>query len=250
MKKYIATLLFIFLFAFEAFGSWTFVGAGSTRIEVGTFDYLSSTSSICALIYPTTVNTTYTPLFEHTKSDFSFYGGIALNNTAAGDIVTFRARATVDQEALSNGAVVTVNTWQWVCGTFDSAGSGHIYHTNLGGTLSEIGSYASTTAGSGAFKSADGVSQAMIGNNYAAGSGFPGKIAVVMTHAAVLNAGQLQSWISRPRSLDANTTAVWILGANGTTNIPDYSGNNRTGSVGGTGGTLSDNAGIGSIFGL
>lgn len=173
-------------------------------------------------VYPTTVNGRLMEKASNSRFDANTGGNLEL----------LIGRATTSMNYISVGSTVATNTWQCVACTYDIGGNvGHIYIGTLTSAMAEV-SYATAKTGSGAIIS-DAASSLIIGNRASGAFTHQGAIADVAIFNRVLTIGELRDWQFNPRKM-TGCVGFWRLGSNGTTNVPDLSGNFNTGSITGT----------------
>jgi hypothetical protein len=146
-----------------------------------------------------------------------------------GDVRFVRDHATTDTDYITNNTPLSaLNAWRCLAVTFDTgAGAGefvNIYHGSFAALLAEC-TYGTATDGTGALTADGGTGTAYrLGNNNGDTTSFQGRIGPAALFNRVLSLGELQSWQYRPRVM-AGCVAFHVCGINGTTNVPDWSGN-------------------------
>lgn len=140
-------------------------------------------------------------------------------------------RASINSEAVTNANAFPQNVWTFVAVTYSEADGQRIFRGTLTSLVSEL-SYLSRTAGLGN-TSAD-TNNLFINNRSAVSTAsIGGRIAVAGWISRRLNIGEIRSLQFFPRKV-ADTQFFGWLGFNGLTNVPDWSGNGRTGVITGT----------------
>lgn len=190
-----------------------------------------------------------------TRIIFSKLNGTPAGSTlrvsgAGGNIEFIRSRATTDASFITNNTpIVTLNKWYCVAVTFASAGAAgeavNIYVGDLTTPLTEC-TYGTATDGTGAIVSESSSTNYKLGNGAGSTLSFQGKIGPCMYHSGLLTLGQMKSWQWRPKMF-AGTRALHFPGSNGTTNVPDLSGNGNTLAV--TSATIFAEPPLGPYFG-
>jgi hypothetical protein len=156
--------------------------------------------------------------------------------------VTFRA--TTNDLSISTGQNFALNTWHCFAFTH-SAGSGNrIYYGTLGTNMAEV-SYGTQTVGTGALVS-DAGGALGIGNLVGGSTAWQGRISDFAYLNVELTLAEIQLWQFNPHNM-AGTKLFHKLGSNGTTNVPDWSGNGCTGTVSGC--SVSDDPPLRPWFG-
>lgn len=224
----------------------TFGGATSDKVVTAAYATANTAFTVWAWIYPTTLGSNRR-IFTHgpANSDEIFF----LSGTT-GNFSLFVTRATTNMSFISNTTPLsTLNKWYFVAGVYnESGGAGHngaLYVGDLTTILSET-TYGTATDGVGSRTGGTGVGVLTIGNNPSAPVlSFQGRIATAGYVARALSIGELKSIQYRPRVV-ANQVGYWILGANGTSTQPDWSGNGLPGTV--TGATVVDHVPLAPPF--
>lgn len=219
----------------------TFGGATSDRVDCGSAAGVDDLSALTVMlwVYPTAL-TSDRALISKYRGATEQGWQVSLQGGGVGNIELYRERATTDQQYRTSGEPVVTNAWQFVAVASDSTDA-KIFHGNLT-TLATEASYGTATGGSGAFNS-DASRQLLIANRDAPtpNAAFPGRIAIVSLLNVKLTLAEIQMWQFTPRVLP-NMIGMWVLGYNGTSTQPDYSGNANNGTV--TGATVSDHVPI------
>lgn len=172
--------------------------------------------------YPTTVNGRLVEKASNSRLDANTGGSIEI----------LIARATTPLNYISTGSTMVANVWQCVAATWDLGSNvGHLYIGTLTSPMAEV-TYAISQGGSGAITS-DAASNLLIGNRASGAFTHQGAIADVAVFNRALTIGELRDWQFNPRKM-TGCVGFWRLGSNGTTDVPDLSGNFNTGSITGT----------------
>lgn len=173
-------------------------------------------------------------------------------NQATTEIRMFKSRATtaLDVTALnSNCAGVGSAKWIFVACTWDTTltnADQKIFTGDRNTLAAEPSAYATQGVGSGAITT-DAAGNPFWGNSGAGTQPMGGLISVGQYVSRQLTLGEIRQWQWRPRWV-TSTEQLYVMGWNGTTNVPDLSGNARTGTI--TGATVAaDSPVLGSING-
>lgn len=161
----------------------------------------------------------------------------------ANDIEFEVPRATASAVSITNTGFST-NTWYCHAFTYDESDGNRVFYGTLTTPMAEAG-YASRSAGSGTTNTHD--SNLTIGNFSSAQTvAYQGRIATFQLIAERLTLGQIQALQFKPRVV-ANTKIFLVLGYNGTSTQPDWSGNGNSGAV--SGATVGSHVPLGPLFG-
>ena len=154
-------------------------------------------------------------------------------------------RATTDTSYLTSTSI-TLNTWQFVAFTFDSAASAgevvNIYGGSLTAAPTEF-AYTTSTDGSGAVNAS--AESFVVGNNPPANSGYEGRIGFVHVVNTKLTQEQITAQWIRPRVI---VGSVLYSHLNRTGTVANLAGTVLNGTV--TGATVADHVPLGPWFGF
>ena len=168
------------------------------------------------------------------------------NSASAVELVIKRTTNCFATSAFGNFANDGTSKWLFYAATFDTGGANgdqKLYIGDLSAVAAVPSSYSTQTVGSGTVGS-DAGDNGFLGNNSASGGHWPGHIAYVqIISGTLLTSGQIASMQWRPRMV-AGTVGLWILGYNGTSTQPDWSGSGNNGTV--TGATVVDHPPLGA----
>lgn len=230
----------------------TFGAATSDRVSASLAAAATDLQALTmwAIVYPTTIaanrhlidtNATDTGTATGFRS-FSVRSTGQLNYEGDMDLVDVAARSSNDA---SN--TLAVNKWWFVAATISSAFVPKLYLADLS-ILNPVAecTYATQTTGLTATVTDSG-GFIKVGNRINNTGAFQGRIAVAGYENAELSLGQLKQLAYWPRRLASNVYYAHC-GYNGTTNVPDWSGNGQTGTI--TGATVSAHVPLGPFFGL
>lgn len=188
-------------------------------------------------------------LYSKVASSTAGWEFIVSNNGGAseGSLAFIVRRATTYTRFESIGAVVPLNTWTFVAATFDNSASPkvHLYVGGLTTTVAEVGSYFTSTAGTGSIGS-DAAANLYVGDYTLGPSPFSGSISRGGITSATMSANYLRSLQYAPISGDniANTKLLFSYYGSGYTQ--DYSGNSNAGTI--VGSPSFNRVPLGSLF--
>lgn len=169
----------------------------------------------------------------------------ALVDFGATDEITFEVpiEPTGNANALSNNANIATNVWRFLAFTYDDSDGPRIFTGALATAVAEV-TYGTRTTGTK--QTVDG--PLTVGNSNVASpaSAYRGRIGPWALYNRRFTLGELRRQQFRfHREIDA---AMWMrLGWNGTTNVPDWSGNGNTGTI--TGATVGADPPLCAPFG-
>lgn len=165
------------------------------------------------------------------------------------DNIYFGAHRTVGFSVNSDIDTIVHNQWWFAAGAVDlnaALGSQHLYIGDLNTSVAEVGTYlAGNTVGSGTFSSNASVDQ-ILGNRDNGSVQMIGRIAFAAIWNRQLSAGEIQAQQFKPH-VTSGCVGFWILGYNGTTSVPDWSGNGNNGATV-TGATVGDHVPLKAPF--
>lgn len=216
-------------------GSLVFGAATSDRVDFGSPAALDDLNPFTYLlwVFPTTFTAGRRLAAKGAVKSFNLSG-----TGGAMQVVVAR---TANTSYITNTNPLSLNAWNMVAATFDSAaGAGqivNIYRGTLAAAPTECG-YGTATDGSGT-PTSDAADNFFLGNNSALNVALQGRIAVAAVFGVVLSLGDITSWWRTPRkTIGANVGKLFSrLGKDGADAI-EYTG--LTGTV--TGATQGDGA--------
>jgi len=172
--------------------------------------------------------------------------------SASNRLRLFVGRATTDANADSSGGELNMDQWGLIAGTYDESDGPRIFVGNYEDAtpadrvVAEVG-YTSREVGVDG-TTADAANNLFIGQRVGTENRAPGgDIAVGMYISKRLVLADLISLQYHLRNL-VETEGYWILGFDGTSSVPDYSGNGNNGTP--TGLVLADHAPLPPPFGF
>lgn len=153
---------------------------------------------------------------------------------AANDIFNFyRQRGTTYLQAsahAANFAAYALNKWLCIAFTWDTAGTPHAYMGSLTQELAAPSAYSTQTAGSGTLNTT--AVDFRLGNGQVTTREMKGRLGAFAVFDTQLTLAQCQAWQFRPGNI-LGCLGLYFPGSNGTTSVPDLSGNGAGGTVGG-----------------
>jgi hypothetical protein len=218
-----------------------FTNNATDRVNHGSAAILDDLDPITYLIwcYPTTLTTSI--MFDkRTASD----RGYRMLYTVSGDELQFQMDRNVGVNPIAietNGSFLTVNTWQFLGAVADSSGAAgdqKLFRGTLTSAVTEAGSYANQTVGSG-FVENNASGEQLVGNRRDLDFNYEGHIAWAGIWNVALTDGQIRAQQFRPYPT-SGCVLFCHYGFNGTGTQVDYSGNGNAGTV--TGATQSVHA--------
>lgn len=205
--------------------------------SAASIDGLGTAGTYIGWVYPTALAGDRAYFYKLNGS----YAGIGLKPPGAnGQGLRFDlARATAALRIQDNDSVVSLNAWNFVACTWDTAGSNADQKLFVGGLTSrvaEVASYNFQTVGSGTVTSVAGEDLAVgniNGGLAATWAAWVGDIAFVAFWDTQLTLAQIAAQQFSPH-VTANCVLFCWLGFNGTGTQPDWSGSGNNGAVTGT----------------
>lgn|SRR3990167_2556075 len=172
-------------------------------------------------------------------------GDLLINGFSSTDDCFFNVnRATTNSDFISNADQFPSNVWSFMVCTYSESDGCRGFRGSLTSAVTEL-SYSSRTAGSGN-TSADTGDLYINNRGAAATSAMGGQIACAGWISRRLDIGEIQSLQFNPRKV-VNTEFYGQFGFNGTTDVSDWSGNNRAGAI--TGATVANHIPLRPLFG-
>lgn len=218
----------------------------TNRVDVGAGTSLDNVTAGTCLVWAKTTNVGGSNQILYRKGAavgdiyrFSFTG------TTLSAVVT---RATTNLEAAAlhaNCNGLAANTWVCFCATWNTAGVNgdqKLFTGTLTSLLAEPSAYSTQAVGSGTAGN-NAADSMFIGSTSTGSQPWLGDIAVFQYVNRQMTLGEARAWQFRP-SWVSGTVGMWVLGWNGTTNVPDLSGNANTGTI--TGATVSAHVPLGN----
>jgi hypothetical protein len=230
----------------------TFGAVASDRVQLA---HAASLADIAAGTYLSwirpTGNTAFRRLYQKNNVASAAYRIFAHGNTPTAQIGFEVGRATVACQAYgncANFAAYSLNAWTFCAARYDTAASNgdqELYVGNLTTPLAEPSAYAVQQVGSGTV-TADAGSDPRVGNNAADTGALQGDMAFFGLWNRYLTYGEMlaQQWHPHPTE---GCVVFLMLGWNGTSTQPDWSGNLNNGTV--TGATVAAHVPLRALYG-
>ncbi len=150
---------------------------------------------------------------------------------------------------ITSDTAAPTGVWTCIAATYDNGATprAHIYHGSLTAIVIEAASYSTSDDGIGTPTTESG--NMTIGNRLDFTRGMDGRIAIIQVVDRALTLAEIRSWQFRPRFL-SGTKLLHYPGLNGTGTQPDLSGNNNSGTTGGTNIAVAAHVPLGPPFGF
>ena len=206
--------------------------AGTDTVNMGSNAVLDDLTDLTyiAWMYPTSALTSGGIIAKGTSGSTS-RRSFEIRTSVVANGLFYVADYTTVCNAEAN--VLVANQWQCVAATMDGTSKvAKLYWGDLTTSMAEC-TYTTQTTGTGSISSNAALNQ-FVGSYGSGTTGGTGKhLADVAIFNRVLTVGELRDWQFNPRKM-TGCVGFWRLGSNGTTNVPDLSGNFNTGSITGT----------------
>lgn len=230
----------------------TFGAVNSDRVVVANHASLQNltAATYVSWIRPTG-NTAFRRIYQKNTPASGSSRIFAHGNTGTPQVGFEVSRATTNCLAYGNTAnfaAYALNAWNFCAARYDTGaatGDQNVYVGNLSTPLAEPSAYASQAVGTGAV-GGDAGSDARIGNNAADNGAMQGDIAFFGLWNRYLTYGEMlaQQWHPHPTE---GCVVFLMLGWNGTSTQPDWSGNLNNGTV--TGATVAAHVPLRALYG-
>jgi hypothetical protein len=223
----------------------------TNRTDIGSAAALDDMAQGTALFWVklTTVSpaSAFLKLFDKRQSGVTSLG---INPSSPGPNVLslFVQRATTNLNvtaAPGNFAALGTGKWVFIVAVWDTNGANgdqKLYVGDRATPAAEPSSYTVQTVGSGAITT-NGTGNMFLGNRDNGGQPLEGDIAISQIVNRIMTQGEIRALQWQPMWV-SGTIARHVHGWNGTTNVPDLSGNGNTGTI--TGATVSAHVPLGN----